>query len=537
MFKVLLVDDDFTARTNVKTMIDWEQNGFVLCGEATNGQTAIQLIQDELPDIVITDMSMPLLDGVELIEYIAATYPDMKTVALSGYDDFDYVKNSLKNGAVDYLLKHRLDSTSLLEVLKSASEQINRKHRLMEQLVRSREILQHDLIRQLVLGNIRDKTGIKAKIKELELPVEDGSLSLAVVAIDDFRLIKERFTETEVRGLIASLADLTEEILQDMGHAVMSFVDDGKFIILFSFGNIRSELYIYNHVGTTVNRIRASIKRYLNITACFSLGRSFYKISDMDRFYKEANEKLNEKMIAGRDRIFREPANLKSTVDFFNLDLKDEKQIMLAVKARDMTRVSQELTVIFDRIAELGVSYKSIQMICVELIGVANRIARESSLDIQEIYSNKDIPYEEMKKHETIIDVKEWICGVYERLIQLLPGADINPNYTEPTRKAVAYIWQNYARAISLNQAAEHIGVNSSYLSRIFKEDCGTGFAEYLNNIRVKQAQYLMERTDTKLKEIVSQVGFNNYTYFFKVFKMVVGITPLEYKEKCQRNA
>jgi len=531
--KVLIVDDDFTARSNFKTMIDWEKNGFELCGEATNGQNAIGMIKDNLPDIVITDMNMPIMDGVALIEFIGLNYPDIKSVALSGYEDFQYVKESLKNGAVDYLLKHKLDDISLLKVLKTASDKISREHKLMKQIVQSREILRQDFIRKLVMGDICDMRMIKEKAKELELPIDRSPLMIVVIAIDEFKQIKKRFTEDKASGLISSLVDLTVEILADMGNAVMSVVDEGKFVIIFHFA-VHSELFIYNHVSTTVKRIQESMKRYLNITACFSLGRLFYNIGDVPRIYKETDEMLSEDIMTEKDQIFRKSANLGNTVDYFNLDVKDEKQIMLAIKTGDLEKISQYLEGIFNRITELRVSYKSIQMICIELIGIANRIARESAIDIKEIYNTNDIPYDEMKKHETIIDVKRWIGNVYQRLITLLAGSNMRGKYTEPTTKALEYIWKNYTNDVSLNQTAEYIGVNSSYLSRVFKEDYGMGFAEYLNSIRVKQAKYLIERTDIKLKEVVRQVGFNNYTYFFKVFKMVAGITPIEYKEKCK---
>ncbi|GMA97435.1 response regulator [Pelosinus sp. IPA-1] len=534
MLKVVIVDDDYTARSNFKTMIDWKKHGFVLCGEATNGQNAIAVIEASTPDIVITDMFMPLMDGVALISYLSVHNPDIKSIALSGYEDFDYVKESLKNGAVDYLLKHKLDSVTLLKVLRIASEKINREHKVMKQLVQSREILRQDFIKRLVVGSMYDRQLISKTVKELELPIDVSHLLLVVVAIDDLQFLKNRFTQEEMSRFISSVKDVMEDILQDMGNGTMSFIDEGKFVIIFHFGTIRSELYIDNHVATTVKRIRESFKRYLNITACFSLSRLFYNIGDISKLYKEINETLSEKIITGQDQIFRESSNLGSGIDFFNLDVKDEKLIMMAIKAGNTKSVTHYLTVVFDKIITLKVSYKAIQMICIELIGIANRIARESSIDVKEIYSNKDIPYDEMKKQETVMDVKKWIGGVYERLINLLLSADDSENYTDSTRKAIQYIRRNYTQDVSLYQAAQEIGINSSYLSRTFKEDCGIGFAEYLNNIRVSQAKYLMERTDIKLKEIVKMAGFNNYTYFFKVFKVMTGRTPVEYKAICK---
>jgi two-component system response regulator YesN len=532
MIKVFIVDDDFTVRSNFKTMIDWEKNDFTICGEATNGQNALPMIAESLPNIVITDMSMPLMDGVELIGYLSVHYPKIKSVAFSGYEDFDYVKESLKNGAVDYLLKHKLDSVSLLKVLKIAKAKISQEHTFMKQLVQSREILQQDFLKRLVLGEICDKSVINNKIKELELPINFSPLLLAVVTIDDHQHIRERYTSEEENRFTSSLRDVVEEIVRDMGNAVMSFVDKGKCIIIFHFGTIRSELYIYNHVTTTIKRIIESIKRYLNRSAYFGLSKIFHNIEEVSNIYKAVDSKRIEVTMEDRTETIRKSSHIDNVIDFFNLDVQDEKQIMLAIKAGDMEKVTLYLTAVFDKIIQLKVGYKAIQMICIELIGIANRIARESSIDVKEIYSNKDIPYDEMKRHETIMAVKKWINGVYERLIHLLLGVEINENYAEATKRTLQYIRKNFTQDISLCQAAQDIGVNSSYLSRIFKEDCGTGFAEYLNSIRVAQARYLIEHTDSKLKEIVRQAGFNNYTYFFKVFKLVTGKTPVEYKEK-----
>lgn len=532
MFKVFIVDDDFTARSNFKTMLDWEKNGFTICGEAANGQNAIPIIEDSSPDIVITDMNMPLMDGVALIAYLSVHYPEIKSVALSGYEDFDYVKESLKNGAVDYLLKHKLDPVSLLKVLKTARDKISQQHTFMKQLVQSREVLRQDFLKRLILGDICDKNVIMNKIEELELFIHISPLLLAVVTIDDFQLVRERSTQEEVNRFRSSLRDVIEEIVRDMGNAVMSFVDEGKCSILFHFGMIRSELYIYNHVTTTIKRINESIKRYLNRTVRFGLSKVFHNIEEVNKIYKAVNGKLDEKNMEDMEEAIKKSPHIGNAVDFFNLDVQDEKQIMMAIKAGNMEKVTLYLTAIFDKILTQKVGYKAIQMICIELIGIANRIARESSIDVLEIYSNKDIPYDEMKRHETIMDVKEWIIGVYERLIHLHLGVDINENYAESTKRTLQYIRNKFTQDISLYQAAQDIGVNCSYLSRTFKEDCGTGFAEYLNSIRVAQARYLIEHTDSKLKEIVKQVGFNNYTYFFKVFKLVTGKTPVEYKEQ-----
>ena len=173
-------------------------------------------------------------------------------------------------------------------------------------------------------------------------------------------------------------------------------------------------------------------------------------------------------------------------------------------------------------------------MICAELINIVNRVARETGIDVKRIYNDKDIPYSSIKKFETLTEMREWILKLYNKLSNLIGETKFNPDYSEYTKKAICYIQQNYKKNISLNEVAEYIGVNSSYLSRIFKEDCGVGFVEYLNNVRIDHAKQIIETNRMKLKDVVKEVGFNSYTYFFKVFKDVLNVTPVEYERMCR---
>ena len=400
--KVLIVDDDYIARTHIKTLINWNKEGFDICGEAANGQVAIEEIDKHIPDIVITDMNMPVFDGASLIKYLDKNCPNVKAIAISGYDAFDYVRKSMKCGAVDYLLKHRLDSETLIEVLNSARSEILEERckktntdTAKRQLVESREVLRQHFIKQLALGGIFTKNHIIAKIKELDMKLYIQNLILVVSEIDDFYLIQERFSGGEANKIVSSMLNICMEILKDFDGADVAHIRDGRFVFVFSYVKMRGESYMYNQTLTAIERIRVSINRYLNITSCFCMSRVF--------------------------------SNILETSQIFNID------------------------------------------------------------------------------HD----------------------------YTEPTKKAMLFIHRNYASNISLSDAADHLGLNPSYLSRVFKVDCGFGFVEYLNKVRIEHAKWLIEKGDNKLKDIVSEVGFNNYTYFFKIFRRINNMTPLEYRGKC----
>lgn len=538
MIKILIVDDDSIARTNVKTLIEWNKYGLEVCGEAANGESGIEMIGELSPDIVITDMSMPVLNGVEFIAYIEKNCTWIKVIALSGYDEYEYVRQSMKKGAIDYILKHTLSKAVLINVLKIACERISKERvendnrdKIQRKLKESLSAMQQKFIRELVSGGFDEIKEIKRKINDLSLNIEPKNLLLVVVEIDDFHFLKEKLTTKGTNKIISSFIDISTEILKDMGRAIITNIEEEKFIILFSLGNMRSSLEIHNSVLTSIDRIKTSSKRYLNITACFSIGGVFDSIMELNKHYLEADKILKEKFFKGKDMVFQKHIEISEQKEIFNLDIRDEKTIIVALKSADWQKILLCINDIFERILLFGKNQRSIQMICVELINIVNRVAGESGLETKEIYRGEDIPYDEMKKYETIKEVKEWIISIYEKLAKLLEISSITPEYAEPTKKAIGFIHRNYGKNISLNEAAEEIGVNSSYLSRVFKKDCNKGFNEYLNFIRVEHAKWFIKSGDYRLKHIAKKVGFNSYTYFFTVFKEFLGMTPQEYEE------
>ncbi|NLK86172.1 MAG: response regulator [Clostridiaceae bacterium] len=533
MIKVLIVDDDNIARTNINILIDWEKNGYEICAEAMNGEEAIQLISETRPQIVITDMSMPVMDGITLIDHLSKNHPQIKVVVLSGYQEFDYVRKSMKYGAVDYVLKHTLNAQVLLEILNTARDKLmeelseqSRKIMLEEQIKESKTLLRQKFISELVQGAVSDRDEIMRKIADLKLEIESKGLAVILFEIDDYNAICGKFTSIEINKLISSVESISAEILKGGVKAVVSHLQDGMFTVVVSFGNIRSELFTYNFIITTISRIRSSIKRYLNITACFSYSKTFNDIADIHKYFTEAEIALQDRFFRGKDQIIDKTRCAGLYNEYISLELAEEKSIIEALKARDHKRIEECLSKVFSKIIVNKLGYNSVQMICAELINIVNRVARETGIEIKRVYSDKDIPYDSMRKMETLLEMREWILRSYTRLADMIGEVKANENYSVYTKKAISYIQKNYTKNVSLNEAAEHIGINSSYLSRVFKEDCGMGFVEYLNNVRVSYAKQLIETEGLRLKDVAKRVGFNNYTYFFKVFKDVLNVTP-----------
>ncbi|TCL76769.1 two-component system response regulator YesN [Hydrogenispora ethanolica] len=543
MLKTLLIDDDVFVHTHLKKLIPWEEEGFYLCDAVTNGAEAIRVIEAELPDLIITDMNMPGVDGVMIIQYVQEHYPQIKVIALSAYDDFQYVKESLKRGACDYLLKHTVTAESLLQLLRAVGESIRRERRadaeqrrLAEQLQTGRAVLRQNFIGRLVREGLADPDEARRQIAALHLDLGLRNLVVAAGEIDDYVLLREKFSPGELDNLLKSFADMSAEILQDMGRALISLLEEGRFVVIFSFAELHSTQEMYNAVFTALNRMRSTSKRYLNITACFGLDGVCPGLSEVCGHYRKARRLLGQKFYEGKDRIFYDPAVGAAQPNLPVLEIQDEKRILELIKGYERDPLRQSVAEIFRRIQRYQPNPTSIKLALVSLVNIITKIARDSGIDTALIYGDGQDPYAQLEKFDTLQEMRDWLLAGYEKLIDLLELFCLNPGYDEVTQKAIAYIYRHYREELSLGAIARHTGVNSSYLSRKFKKDSGKGVIEYLHWIRIEKAKLLMAEGRKRVKEIASDVGFQNYNYFFKVFKDSQGMTPLEY-EKASRDS
>ncbi|UVI27445.1 response regulator transcription factor [Paenibacillus spongiae] len=540
MLKVLLVDDDIPARAKLRTLIDWERQGFVLCGEAENGIAAIKLLAGVEPDIIVTDMNMPVMDGVAFIAYVAHHYPGVKMIALSGYDDFEYVRNSLKSGVVDYMLKHRLNADNMLALLTQTRNGIYREkaelgERVMHELHREmgRKVAVSSFVKRLSTGMIGDRGEIVREALALQIKLDTKNIVVVMAEIDGFSQMQDTYSASELAVLAQTFIDIAIQSMECVGSTIMEQLDNGSFVMLVSLGHVHSELYTYNQLSEAIGSIRQSAARQLNLTACFSVSRKCPDIADISQYCSEAERALADKFYDGKNMVFwHGTVKPRKKAAVFSLSALDERELNRRIRAFDDEGTADYIEALFNKMLEEKDSFKSIQLVSADLINLLHRVAREFGIFIEELYKSDDIPYNQPQKFETIIDIRHWLLDVYASLFAKLKRCPSGRNKSPYGLKAVQYVRQHFRRNISLHDAAVALGINASYLSRLFKDEYCLGFVEYLNKVRVEEAKALIDRAELRVKDIYKEVGFNNYTYFFRVFKDLTGMTPLEYKNR-----
>lgn len=532
MLKVLIVDDEMLVRMNLASLINWEENGFVICGEASNGKNALEKIEQLHPHIVIMDIAMPVMNGVELSYHISQKHKNIKMIVLSSYADFDYVRETLKNGAMDYILKHLMDAPTLLSVLNKAKSRIEEEmrretERVMaeKQLEAAAEAINENYIRQLLLG-IKSDTEDSYNPLQTQLCFKD--FIVVAMQVFNYLIMVRNYSGKDEDLLIQSIINVCKQVIRETGQGIIVYLRQGRFALIFSCEGHKSEAYIYRQIQNCMERISAALKTYLDIEVVWGSSGPGGNCMDLPEYFRRACDIMNERMNL---KIYNEK-NRFDDREVTSLNINQEKKLLTAIDMKDIDQIQEILDDIFNELHILKASYDSIQIITTELLTIALKAGKDFGIESQSIYDRERHKIEYFRQEKRIESIHKWIKDVYSRLIELAKAKYAPDIYSQYVRDAMLYMRNHYKEDISLQDVSEAVGISPSYLSRLFREETGQSFVFYLNNIRIEMAKKLIDEGEKNIKTLYKKVGFNSYNYFFSVFKEVTGYTPLTYMKK-----
>ncbi len=549
MFKVLLIDDEPLIGNVLRTIFNWHAHGFEFVGEAYSGADALAMIQESPPHIAIIDVNMPEMNGVELNATIRERYPAVKTVMLSSYDDYDYVRECLRNGAVDYLLKHRLDESLLLNVLNKAISDMKQEHQVQESRLASKKM--EDTMRPVIIRNyIADLVREKAEAADtLESAGEmrdlyPGAVSYlaAVVQIIPFLLLTESYSDMQTNRLVQSVVDVMQHCLGDIHERTAAYVENGRLVVVFAFHE-RSEHASRSEAQRWMGKVQHSLELMLNLKSSYSLGHPCPSLSQLGASYGSAVKAIDassssEITYDDADRAIPiKPETMSARHSRIALTIEEQKEMLLAIESMDMDRMQRLLLKVFEAIRRHPIHSHEVQMIVSEFLHTGDKALKKSipmpsvETAMDELPSRSDLG-----RIGSMAELEQWLKSYFERLLNVLKQQRAAGSYSRHVSQAIHFILEQYQGYITLEMVAGAIGLNSSYLSRLFKEETGFTFSEYVNRVRIDAGCRLLESGQYSVKEVSSQVGFSTYNYFFKVFKEMTGKTPHAYVNHTRLN-
>lgn len=514
MYKVLLVDDEKIIIDSISQLIDWENYNLVLVGTAQNGLEAYNLIINHNPHIVITDIKMPGMNGLDLIKKVMEEYPDTVFVILSGYGEFEYASRAMEYGVKHYLLKP-CDEEEIIPVLVKIVNEIKDREKKELFFLETRKSLEK-VLPQVKEQFLRDCIISKAyNAKDL-----DFFQNLFGISSSSFRLVlfkPERDCDYIEKF---ALKKISEEIIAENNINVhlSTVIDENVLLLINSFDNA--------FLTEVLEKIKLSFFNYygINLTIAISNSNSFDKIH---RMYIETQECLQYAFYLGIGSIVSREDILLHESGNYSLDY-DFNKIAMAVRTGNIESAIRELDNFFEKTRKDKMNTDLAKSYCSELYHAIIRQCRPDELGN---FMKKIIELQEM---ETLDQIYEFMKEVTVNISEYHYKCN-SQKYSSVVKKMIDCVHFNLHNPdLSLNWIAKEVlFMNENYLGRLFNKETNEKFSQFVMRMRMEKAKELLNsQTEYKIYEICDQIGFSDPQYFSQVFKKYTGVTPSEYKKQ-----
>lgn len=534
MYKVIIVDDEAVVRIGLKNTINWNEHGFELIGDYANGREAWDAVELDKPELVISDISMPFMDGLELAGLISTQFPYIKMIILTGFDEFEYAQQAIRLKVSDFILKPitAQEIRQLLDRIKGEMDEEKQRRedlgRLNNQLRQSLPLLKERFLERLVAVGLREAE-IVERFAYFNLPPVSPLYLVMVVDIDDFGDRELPSYEHDSEFLRFAAFDIFQETLE-RDH-VLTFRTREERMVAIVFGQ-ENESLLYEQVFSLAEEVRYLIEKYLKFTVTIGIGRTCASAGQLPFSYKSALSVLDYRFLLGKNRVLSIMDIEGKSTSSMQIMLDWDRKLATAVKTGAIQDAYQLIEM---GVAELKASLVPVEACMLQMqkvvLSLLNSI-QELAIQEHDQTFEEQIKLMNVFKFKTLDEIEIWLKEVVSSVISTITD---NRNYLTNMQihGAVEYIDTNYANEkMSLQDVCRHVLMSTSYFSLVFKQHTGETFIEYLTGVRVAKAKELLHNSTMKLYEIAEKVGYKDPNYFSILFKKHTGITPKDYRDK-----
>ena len=525
LFRILIVDDEYNVREGLKCLINWEENGFSITDEAQNGKAALECIKHERPNLVITDVRMPVMDGIELLTHIRTHYPGIRVIILSGYSDFSYAKSAIKGGADDYLLKP-VDEDELVSLLGRMRQEIEK-----DIVTKQKEHVISPVVRDKLLNDIAKSRKNGKQIENLlqlhGFDLQKGPYILLLLEPDAHGCNDYGSGEDGLELEMFVIRNISEEILLNHARGYV-FADTQSRTAILLAGKEQEDLR--EGASKFIKELQPLLSDTLKTTFSFGVGCTANTNENISCSYYTALKALEKRFFMGKSHVtyyddLKEKAeNCSNNTDF------DIKPLLNSVKAHDVSSIEAIIDGMFISINDRFDEQDEVKGFILNVMLELSKIPYENAVIVRGLLSETGEFFGTINDFRTIYELMEFFSSYCFKLAEaLMDSWESTPR--EVISRTIDYINEHYSEDISLKQISNNVFLCESYLGKLFEQATGENFNDYLTRIRIEKAQQLM-KSEMKVYEIAQKVGYKSIDYFRKQFKLVAGIGPLEYKAR-----
>ena len=535
--KVFLVEDEYIVREGIKNNIDWEKNGYDFCGEASDGELAFPMISEKRPDIVITDIRMPFMDGIELSRMIKEEYPEIKIIILSGHEEFEYAKAAIQIGVEEYLLKP-INGDEFLQVVNRVAQKIKEENESRETLQEGEGDENFEYAkRQLLSSLIDDNASLSDAMeqgKKIHLNLMAQCYNIMMLKLQ--RKNKEQGFSQRILELYKTMEDTLKE--QDGQSIMFDRAPEGKVILFMGSG----EEEIRRNMDVFAGQFREILPEYEDVTYFGSVGVPVMRLRELGESYEAASHGFSYRFLTEPNQIvdnhtvFDQTRNEKKfscsigSVDIQNLD---KQKIESFLKGGEMDEIHFFVEEYMKNTGDAGKNSMIFrQYIVMDMFFAASHFLTQITDGREQLGEPFESP-EQMQKivsdlEATVVYIKELFTKVMQ-----VRDAQTTEHNSDVVENAKKYISENYHdEELTLNTVAHEVNVSPNHLSAMFSQKTGQTFVKYLTDVRMHRAKELLKCTSKRSNEICEEVGYRDPHYFSHLFKKNVGCSPIQYRER-----
>lgn len=532
-YRILLADDEEEVRKGIIRKIDWESLGFEVAGDADNGEEALEKIEQLKPDVVMTDIRMPYMDGLALTARIRQKYPSIKVLIFSGYDDFEYAQQAIKLNVTEYILKpvNVEELTKILgRVRENLDEEIKQRRDvslLRESYRNSLPILRELFLNDLVRENVQ-REEVSSRMSEYGIDISGARKWLAAVinVEPEERAEGQPLSRQQEQKLIPiSVRQLVEDNLKKYFRFTI-FNSTGGITIIAAIDRENTQTGFIDLLGDVCKEIR----RILEVTVTIGVGHSSQDLEQIGKSYQSAVDALGYKAIVGAGGTIyindMEPVSRGK----LQLEEKDEAELEAQIKFGTPDTIAGAVRTLAARMEDAKVHVSQYRVYMLSLAGCITRLMQQYDLDLRQVFEGDGGVIRFLGDGHNREEFTAWLIGTACQMNEAMNRRRDNTT-RQVIEEAKAYIQDHYQEPdLSMEMICRQLHMSPAYFSTMFKKVTGKTYVAYLTEVRLNKAVELLNETNDKTYVIARKVGYQEQNYFSYVFKKKFGVSPTKFR-------
>ena len=552
MRKVLIVDDEAIIRVTLRSMVHWEDYGLEIAADCSNGFAALEYMQTHHIDLLLTDVKMPEMSGIELLRRLNEEGEAPITLMLSGYNEFDLVREAFRLGVCDYLLKADINEGKLGNYLQKLTAKYWSEPEKPQDSNSNGKVSSDDEDYKM-----EDETGISAGSLDkdsnayrnangdrnknenssgswnessdrntdngLRFPTE-GTYGVAILEVDDFKRQTARFGENLKEMLERPMMDLAAQIPRVNKRGILTAIQPGHYIFFYK---VTDQNFYHRDMLSVIRQVQAVWRDFMNLSVSAAVMESV-SAEQLEQTLDRAQDFMLLAPLSGKGSIVTEWEQKNLANEIATAGKRYERMLTFLYEADEIgfEKEKEKFFQILDPMETEEAVEETLRMLAL----LAMKF-REYEEDFFAVFPEEVNYYEKLGRIKGIRELQLWLGNYFRWQLEYL-GNRLNGRQADVMQRARRFIADNFANPeLTLGSVAAYVGFNEKYFTTRFTKEVGTNFRDYLTDIRLNRAKKLMETTDLKMYEISDRVGYNNVEHFSRMFKKHFGISPGDYKK------